>query len=49
MPHDQIGWAIADDVPKADAGCSNDTAFRSGLTELGLTDVVGMQGSTAWN
>jgi hypothetical protein len=40
-------------VPKgvvlADAGCSNDTAFRSGLTELGLTYVVGVRGSTAWN
>lgn len=48
---DQIGQAIADDVPKgvvlADAGYGNDTAFRSGLTELGLTYVVGVQGSTA--
>ena len=48
---DQIRQAIADDVPKgvvlADAGYGNDTAFRSGLTELGLTYVVGVQGSTA--
>lgn len=48
---DQIGQAIADDVPEgvvlADAGYGNDTAFRSGLTELGLTYVVGVQGSTA--
>jgi SRSO17 transposase len=48
---DQIGQAIADDVPKgivlADAGYGNDTAFRSGLTELGLSYVVGVQGSTA--
>jgi SRSO17 transposase len=38
-------------VPKGivltDAGYGNDTAFRSGLTELGLTYVVGVQGSTA--
>ena len=48
---DQIGQAIADNVPKgivlADAGYGNDTAFRSGLTEFGLSYVVGVQGSTA--
>jgi SRSO17 transposase len=48
---DQIGQALADDVPKGvvltDAGYGNDAAFRSGLTELGLTYVVGVQGSTA--
>jgi SRSO17 transposase len=48
---DQIGQAITDDVPKgvvlADAGYGNDTAFRNGLTEFGLTYVVGVQGSTA--
>ena len=50
---DQIRQAIADGVPKgvalADAGYGNDTAFRSGLTELGLDYVVGVQGSmTVW-
>jgi hypothetical protein len=40
-------------VPKgialADAGYGNDKAFRSGLTELGLEYVVGLQGSmTVW-
>jgi SRSO17 transposase len=50
---DQIRQAIADGVPKAvalaDAGYGNDTAFRSGLTELGLEYVVGVQGSmTVW-
>ena len=50
---DQVRQAIADDVPKgvalADAGYGNDTAFRSGLTDLGLEYVVGVQGSmTVW-
>jgi SRSO17 transposase len=50
---EQIRQAIADGVPKgvalADAGYGNDTAFRSGLTELGLDYVVGVQGSmTVW-
>ncbi|MBX9590431.1 MAG: IS701 family transposase, partial [Hyphomonadaceae bacterium] len=50
---DQIRQAIADGVPKgvalADAGYGNDTAFRSGLTELGLEYIVGVQGSmTVW-
>jgi SRSO17 transposase len=48
---DQIRQAIADHVPEgivlADAGYGNDTAFRSGLTELGLGYVVGVQGSTS--
>ena len=48
---DQIKQAIADTVPEgvvlADAGYGNDTSFRNGLTELGLTYVVGVQGSTA--
>jgi SRSO17 transposase len=55
-PHialDQVRQAIADGVPKgvalADAGYGNDTAFRTGLTELGLEYVVGVQGSmTVW-
>jgi SRSO17 transposase len=50
---DQIRQALHDGVPKgialADAGYGNDTAFRSGLTELGLEYVVGVQGSmTVW-
>jgi SRSO17 transposase len=50
---DQVRQAIADGVPKgvalADAGYGNDTAFRSGLTDLGLEYVVGVQGSmTVW-
>jgi SRSO17 transposase len=52
-PHialDQIRQAIEDGVPQgivlADAGYGNDTAFRSGLTELKLDYVVGIQGST---
>ena len=48
---DQIGRAIDDGVPKgvalADAGYGNDTAFRTGLTLLGLVYAVGVQGSTA--
>jgi SRSO17 transposase len=48
---DQIGQAIEDGVPHgvvlADAGYGNDTAFRSGLTELELEYAVGIQGSTA--
>ena len=47
---DQSGQAIEDGVPKgivlADAGYGNDSGFRSGVTELGLTYVVGVQGST---
>jgi len=50
---DQVRQAIADGVPKgvalADAGYGNDTAFRNGLTDLGLEYVVGVQGSmTVW-
>jgi SRSO17 transposase len=52
-PHialDQIRRAIEDGVPQgivlADAGYGNDTAFRSGLTELKLDYVVGIQGAT---
>jgi SRSO17 transposase len=47
----QIRQAIEDDVPQgvalADAGYGNDTAFRSGLTEMGFDYVVGVQGSIA--
>lgn len=47
---DQIGRAIEDGVPQgvvlADAGYGNDSGFRSGITELGLIYVVGVQGST---
>ena len=50
---DQIRQALLDGVPRgivlADAGYGNDTAFRSGLTELGLEYAVGVQGSmTVW-
>jgi SRSO17 transposase len=48
---DQIRQAIAEHVPEgivlADAGYGNDTAFRSGLTALGLCYVVGVQSSTS--
>ena len=48
---DQFRQAIADSVPQgvvlADAGYGNDTAFRTGLSGLGLAYVVGVQGSTA--
>jgi SRSO17 transposase len=48
---DQIEQAIVDGVPPgvvlADAGYGNDTAFRRGIDALGLTYVVGVQGSTA--
>jgi len=47
---DQIRQAIDDGVPQgivlADAGYGNDTAFRSGLADLKLDYVVGIQGST---
>jgi SRSO17 transposase len=47
----QIKQAVADGVPPgvvlADAGYGNDTAFRSGLTAMGLVYAVGVQGSTA--
>ena len=48
---DQIEQAIDDGVPPgvvlADAGYGNDTAFRRGIDTLGLTYVVGVQGSTS--
>ena len=48
---DQIRQAIEDGVPQgivlADAGYGNDTSFRSGLADLKLHYVVGIQGSTA--
>ncbi len=48
---DQIRQALADGVQQgvvlADAGYGNDTAFRNGLSTLGLAYVVGVQGSTA--
>ncbi|MDQ2763893.1 MAG: IS701 family transposase [Pseudomonadota bacterium] len=47
---DQVRAAIAAGVPKAtvlaDAGYGVDTAFRDGITELGLAYVVGIQTST---
>jgi SRSO17 transposase len=47
---EQIAQALADGVPPAvvlaDAGYGNDSAWRAGLGELGLTYVVGIQGST---
>ena len=47
----QLRQAIADNVPQgvvlADAGYGNDTAFRCGVSELGLAYVVGVQGSMA--
>ena len=46
---DQIRAALAASVPPgvvlADAGYGIDTAFRSGLTQMGLTYVVGIQSS----
>ena len=46
---DQIRAALAAGVPRgvvlADAGYGVDTAFRTGLTEMGLTYVVGIQSS----
>ena len=48
---DQLRQAVADSVPQgvvlADAGYGNDTAFRRGVSELGLAYVVGVQGSMA--
>lgn len=45
----QIRAALEAGVPRsvvlADAGYGNDTAFRTGLTEVGLTYVVGVQSS----
>lgn len=47
---EQIRRAIEDEVPQgvvlADAGYGTDSQFRSGLTELGLEYVVGVQSST---
>jgi SRSO17 transposase len=48
---DQLRQAMANGIPQgvvlADAGYGNDTAFRSGVSDLGLSYVVGVQGSTA--
>lgn len=48
---EQIRQAVEDGVPRgivlADAGYGNDTSFRSGLADLKLDYVVGIQGSTA--
>jgi SRSO17 transposase len=48
---DQIRSSLAAGVPSgvvlADAGYGVDTAFRSGLTEMGLPYVVGIQSSTS--
>jgi SRSO17 transposase len=48
---EQIQAALAADVPRgvvlADAGYGIDTAFRTGLTAMGLTYVVGVQSSTS--
>ena len=47
---DQIGTALADGVPVgvvlADAGYGNDTAFRDGVSALGLLYAVGIQETT---
>jgi SRSO17 transposase len=50
---DQIRRAVEDGVRKApvlaDAGYGNDSKFRAGITEAGLSYVVGVQGSmTVW-
>lgn len=50
---DQIRRAVEDGVRKApvlaDAGYGNDSKFREGITEAGLSYVVGVQGSmTVW-
>ncbi len=46
----QIRHAVAERIPRgavlADAGYGNDSRFRSGVTELGLQYVVGIQSST---
>jgi SRSO17 transposase len=48
---DQIRLALAAGVPAgtvlADAGYGNDTAFRSALTEIGLSYIVGIQSSAS--
>ena len=48
---DQIRAAQADGIPPgvvlADAGCGVDTAFRNGITALGLAYIVGIQSSTS--
>ena len=48
---DQIQAAVAAGVPQgvvlADAGYGSDTAFRTALTEMGLTYVVGIPSSTS--
>jgi SRSO17 transposase len=48
---DQVQVALAAGVPRgvvlADAGYGMDTAFRTGLTEMGLTYIVGVQSSTS--
>lgn len=50
---DQIRTAAEEGVPRgvvlADAGYGNSTAFRDGITEMGLTYAVGIQaGTTVW-
>lgn len=50
---DQIRQAVREEVPggvvAADAGYGNDSQFRSGVTELGLPYVLGVQSSiTVW-
>jgi SRSO17 transposase len=50
---EQIRQAVKEEVPRgtvvADAGYGNDSRFRSGVTELGLQYVVGVQSSiTVW-
>jgi SRSO17 transposase len=48
---DEIAAALASGVPRgvvlADAGYGVDTGFRTGLTDLGLTYIVGVQSSTS--
>jgi SRSO17 transposase len=50
---EQIRQAVGEEVPRgvvaADAGYGNDSQFRSGVTELGLRYVLGVQSSiTVW-
>ena len=50
IAREQIRKAVAEQIPRgavvADAGYGNDSRFRSGVTELGLQYVVGVQSST---
>ena len=47
----QLGTAVEEDVPRgvvlSDAGYGNSTAFRDGITAMGLTYAVGIQAATS--